>query len=194
MDHLTLNGTIENNLSDGRATAEELTDYIVVHFYADMRRLALSMLHDVAEAEDVAQQAVIRAVRKINRYRPGSNLKGWLFTITINLAKDLLRRKRTKQRLHNLLTLQFKADINGQNQPNPELMLMRSEQDRALWAAVNQLNDKHKLPVLLRYDFGLSDAEIGDILGVPHGTVRSRLYHAHKQLHAILSAAGVTHR
>ena len=192
MDNLTLNGMIENNLSCGRVTAEELTDYIVVHFYADMRRLALSIVHDQAEAEDIAQQAVIRAVNRIDRYRPGSNLKGWLFKITINLARDLLRRKRTKQRLHNLLTLQFKAEINIQSEPNPELMLMRSEKEQALWSAVNKLKDKHKLPILLRYDFGLADADIGEILGVPHGTIRSRLHHAHKQLHAILSAAGVT--
>lgn len=192
MDNLTLNGTIENNLSCGRVTAEELTDYIVVHFYADIRRLALSILHDGAEAEDVAQRVVIRAVNKIDRFQPGSNLKGWLFKIAINLARDLLRRKRTKQRLHNLLTLQFRAEINVQNEPSPELMLMRSEQDQALWSAVNSLKDKHKLPILLRYDFGLADADIGEILGIPHGTVRSRLHHAHKQLHAILSAAGVT--
>lgn len=167
-----------------------MIDYLVVHFYADLRRLALNILHDTAEAEDIAQQAVIRAVRKKDRYRPGSNLKGWLFKITINLAKDLLRRKRTKQRLLSLLTLQFKVEKMTENQPNPELLLIRSEQEQAIWSAVNQLSEKHRLPILLRYDFGLQDADIGEVLGIPHGTVRSRLYHAHKQLHRIMSAAG----
>jgi len=194
MDNLTLTRNIESKLSDGLVTEQEMTDYIVVHFYADLRRLALNILHDTAEAEDVAQQAVIRAVRKKHRYRPGSNLKGWIFKITINLARDHLRRKRSKQRLHNLLTLQFKADQTTQNDPNPELLLIRSEQQQAIWSAVNQLSEKHRLPILLRYDFGLPDAEIGDVLGIPHGTVRSRLYHAHKQLHAQLSAAGGTKR
>lgn len=194
MDNLTLSGTIEYKLSQGAVSSVEITDFIVTHFYADLHRLALSMLHDYAEADDVAQQAVINAVRKMDRYRPGSNLKGWLFKITVNLCRDLMRKKRAKERLQNLLKFKFSTERPHQKPANPELELIHSEQDRQLWAAVNQLKEKHKLLILLRYSFELPHAEIGEIMGIPEGTVRSRLFHAHKQLHGLLVAQGVTSR
>ena len=74
----------------------------------------------------------------------------------------------------------------------PEEAAMMSEQKRWLWSAVQTLPPKHRFPIVLRYLFDFSTAEIAQILNVPDGTVRSRLYYAEKKLHGLLVATEVT--
>ena len=72
--------------------------------------------------------------------------------------------------------------------PSPETLTIQNERDRKLWQAINQLPDRHRLPIILRYSHDLATPEIADILQIPPGTVRSRLHYAHQQLHQILGA------
>lgn len=175
---------IEQRLSEGRATQSEITHFLVVHYYATLHRLALSLLSQSEEAADVAQQTIIKAAAKIDQYQPGTNFKAWVFKIAVNEARMAIRRNQARQRLKNILTLGLQAD----SQPlPPEAQMILSERDRSIWKAVSELPTKQKLPVLLRYSFGLTDQEISEILEVPHGTVRSRLHNAHKKLFVMLA-------
>lgn len=170
---------LEKRLEDGQASKAEVSQFLVTHFYAKVHRLALNIVQQPAEADDIAQRALIKAAEKIDSYQFGTNLKSWVYKIAVNEARMALRRSRTRSRLLKLLTL---GSFTSPPPIQPESILMRNERDLALWKAVSQLPDKQKLPILLRYSFECSDQEISEILSIPHGTVRSRLHHAHKRL------------
>ena len=170
---------LEKRLKDGQASHEEVTQFLVTHFYTKVHRLALSIVQQSAEADDIAQKSLIKAANKIESYESGTNLKSWVYRITVNEARMALRRSRARNRLVKLLTL---GSFTSPHPIQPEALVIRNERDFSLWKAVSQLPDKQKLPILLRYSFECTDQEISEILNIPHGTVRSRLHHAHKQL------------
>jgi len=180
---------LEQKLAGGHASEVDVTHFLVTHYYESLVRLALSITNQPDEAADVAQKTVIKAAEKISQYRPGTNFKAWVFKIGVNEARTALRRKKTGQRLQQILTLGLKT---ASSPPQPEAQIILNERDQAIWDGVAQLPNKQKLPILLRYSFDLTDQEIGEILDIPHGTVRSRLHTAHKKLFVILGPQEVT--
>lgn len=172
-------------LARGNGDRQLLAESLLTYHYADIHRLALSILRDETEADDVAQDALITALRHIDRYDPGSNLRGWLSTITVNLCRDRLRRNSSRLRWRELFS-------RGQQQPADksralEIRHARHETNTVLWTSVNALDAKHRLPVILRYANGFSIREVADMLHIPEGTVHSRLHHAIKKLALSLS-------
>lgn len=169
--------------TDRQVLAESLLD----HYFADVHRLALSILRDEAEADDVTQETFITALRQIGRYDPGTNLRAWLSTIAVNLCRDRIRRNQARSRWREL----WSGSQIGSGGPsrNLETRHVRHEAHSALWSAVNALDEKHRLPIVLRYANGLAVREVAAILHIPEGTVHSRLHHACKKLASALSGS-----
>lgn len=174
-------------LRQGASGRQLLAESLMDHYFADVHRLALSILHDDDAADDVAQDTFITALRHIDRYEPGTNLRGWLSTITVNLCRDRLRRSNSRQRW-SALWMGHQSSPASQSH-SLESRHVRKEANTALWSAVNALDEKHRLPVILRYANGLSIREVADILRIPEGTVHSRLHHACKKLATALSGS-----
>jgi RNA polymerase sigma-70 factor (ECF subfamily) len=127
------------------------------------RRLAL-VLRDANEAEDVAQAAFVRALESRNRFR-GGDVRAWLYTIGLRLAFDeLRRRKRT-------------AALTPVDEPS---WAMSADPD--LWIALGHLEPRQRAALLLSTLEGYTHPEIGQILGVPAGTVSSWLSRTKEQL------------
>ena len=180
---------LERKLAKGNVTQNEIMHFLVTHYYDPIYRLAMSFVHQKDESADIAQKTLIKAANKIDQYRPGTNFKAWVFRIGINEAKNTLRRRKLQDKLKSILTLSFYATP----QPlAPEAQVLRNERDQLLWEAVSQLPEKQMLPVLLRYNFDLTDLEIAEALEIPHGTVRSRLHSAHKKLYGLLNQSRCT--
>jgi RNA polymerase sigma-70 factor (ECF subfamily) len=166
---------LEAVLLGGAYDLESLAESLIDQYYCKLHLLAYSILGDADEADDATQEALIRAIGRIDSYRPGSNLKSWLSSIVVNQCRDMIRRRKVRQKLANGL-----QTLMGGNRPvkSPELKTSRSEAKAALWLAVDQLDEKHRLPIILRYANNLSGQEIGQILRLREGTVYSRLHHA----------------
>jgi RNA polymerase sigma factor (sigma-70 family) len=107
--------------------------------------------------------------------------KTWLFSITVNVCRTRLHRQKRRGSLQQILQSLF-----VQNQAHPENEAIQSETDSALWQAVHALDDKHRIIVILRYYHDLPVNEIAETLGVPVGTVHSRLNHARERLRTLL--------
>lgn len=170
----------EQLLTAGTTDRQSLAESLLDAYFGDVHRLALSILHDEDAADDVAQDTFITALRHIGRYEPGTNLRAWLSTITVNLCRDRLRRRQARQRWGLLW-------LGAQRSPadrarDLEAGHVRREANSALWQSVNALDEKHRLPVILRYANGLSIREVADVLNIPEGTVHSRLHHACRKL------------
>jgi RNA polymerase sigma-70 factor (ECF subfamily) len=143
----------------------------------DVYRLALSILDDRDEADDATQEVFISALRGLDSFRANSSFKTWLFSITINVCRSRLQRDKSRTRLRQVLQSLFRSD-----QTHPESEAIQNEADTKLWQAIRTLDEKHRIPVILRYYHGLPVAEIAEMLGVPVGTVHSRLNHARERL------------
>jgi RNA polymerase sigma-70 factor, ECF subfamily len=149
-------------------------------------RGALRMTRDAAQAEDLVQDTYVRALRYRESYRPGTNMKAWLFAIMRNLFWDRFKGGRPESLSldgddrHSLYeTLQDES-------AGPEtLALDRLAHDEVI-RAVEALPEIHREVVLMVDVEGFSYKETSDVLNVPIGTVMSRLYRARQQLQKVL--------
>jgi RNA polymerase sigma-70 factor, ECF subfamily len=168
-----------------RTTQQEnvLTDVqleqLLRDYFPSVRRLALSILDDVHEAEDVAQETFIAAHRSMADFREESSIKTWLFSIAMNACRGRLRKRKVQQVLHG--TLQALHLLKG-SPASPEQSAIQDETRDSLWKAVDQLDEKHRLPIILRYVHELPVPVIADLLHVSQGTVHSRLFYARQKL------------
>ena len=140
--------------------------------------VALRMLGNAAEAEEVAQEAFVRAHRALGDFRGDAKLSTWLYAITSRLCLNRLatgERRLTRQGEEALLRL---SDAG----PRPDAALERRELESALGRAIAELPEDRRIVVVLRDIEGLSYEEIAQVLELELGTVRSRLHRARADL------------
>ena len=147
----------------------------------DVYRLALSILDDPDEADDATQEVFLSALRALESFRGQAAFKTWLFSITLNVCRNRLGRNKSRGRLQQML-----QNLLSREPTHPEKQALQNESDAALWHAVRALDDKHRIPVILRYYHDLPVADIAEMLGIPIGTVHSRLNHARERLRMLL--------
>lgn len=145
-----------------------------------VRRLARAVLHDADDAEDAAQDAFLHAWLALDRFRVDQPLGPWLARIALNAARDLTRRRKVRR------TEQIDPSM-ADRQAAPDAVthdaLLRSRLDQALAA----LPERQRTALILFDVEGYAHAEIGALLGVPEGTVRSDVFHARRRLRAALA-------
>ena len=144
--------------------------------------VALRMLGNRAEAEEIAQETFLRAHRALGTFRAEARLGTWLYGIASRLCLNRLASgPRRHERSDDTALLQ--APAGG---PDAVGALERGELEAALHQAVAALPEERRIVVVLRDLEGLSYEEIGEVLGVPLNTVRSRLHRARLDLKAKL--------
>ncbi len=155
--------------------------------------VALRLISDAADAEEVAQDAFVRAYRALATYEPDRvrslRLRPWLAAIVVNLARNRRRRAADRQRP---LSLDLAADGVHPRAPASEVpeaaALRRSERER--WAdALACLPDRYRVPLVLRHVDDLSYGEMADALGRPEGTLRAQVHRGLALLRAAWEAA-----
>ena len=154
---------------------------MLVHQYeTSVFRLALSIVGDAAEANEITQETFISALRSLSSYQEKKSFKAWLYTIALNHSRTVLRKRKSLARLGTVLTSIFR--IETQKQVLPEDAVIQNEAEAILWKSLNQLDERFRTVVVLRYFHELSIAEISEILSVNEGTIHSRLHSAREKL------------
>jgi RNA polymerase sigma-70 factor (ECF subfamily) len=145
--------------------------------------LARWLLHNKADAEDVAQEAVLRAFRFFGSFHGGDG-RPWLLTIVRNTCYSYLQ----KNRSHELsLPIEDELfDVQSQD-PSPEARLIQSDSSEILMKALEQLPVETREIIVLRELEEMSYKEIAEIAGLPIGTVMSRLARGRKRLQELLN-------
>ena len=166
---------------------------LMVAYEKPVYNLALRMLGNAQDAEDVSQEAFLKAYRSLNSFRGDSKFSVWLYRIVSNLCLDLLRRR--KRQDASSLSVE---DEDGQSVqldiPDEELSAERLLEKKltrdAVRRGLQQLPEDARQILLLREIQGLSYEEIGRVLDLEAGTVKSRIFRARKKLCAFLLADG----
>jgi len=148
-------------------------------------RVAYLVCGDAAEAEDAAQDGLVKAFRALPRFRPGAPLRPWLLQIVANEARN---RRRSASRRANLALRAAAETRPGDAAPSPEAAVIGAEQRHELMAAVNGLREEERLVVACRYFLELSEAETAAALDLRPGTVKSRLSRALDHLRTTMEA------
>lgn len=154
-----------------------------------MYRLCLSILGDSEDAADATQEAFIAALKALASYRGESAFQTWLLAIAINTSRGHLRQRKRQANLKQSVTDETMRQ--DQSRQSLEGQVMQSQHNEAVWRAVSGLDEKHRLPIVLRYYHDLSTQEIADTLGINVGTVHSRLSNARNRLLGELKRANV---
>lgn len=172
-------------ISECIAGNEEAIEMFVRQHEASVFRLAISIVDDAAEANEITQETFIAALRSLRSYQERQSLRAWLYTITLNRSRSYLRKVKVIERLRNSLAARFR--IETQEQATPEESILQSEQGSEIWDALRQLDERHRLVVVLRYFHELPTAEIAAVLSISEGTVHSRLHTAREKLRTVLN-------
>jgi RNA polymerase sigma-70 factor (ECF subfamily) len=145
-------------------------------------RLAYLLLGDADEADDVAQEAFIRAFRSLDRFDLARPLRPWLLRIATNLAYN---RRRAMGRYLAALQRLFWAAPEAEAITRPDEQVAAGE-TKILWQAVRRLNQTDQEIIYLRYFLELSVAETAETIGVAPGTIKSRLSRALARLRQVV--------
>jgi len=156
---------------------------LVGEYYPYIRRLAFSILDDPHDAEDAAQESFVAAHRSLLGFRDEADPKTWLTAIAVNVCRGRLRKRKVR---HTLMAALKSLHLIRHSTSTPEQSAIQNEVDRSIWKAVDTLDDKHRIPVILRYVHELNVPEIARILHLRQGTVHSRLHYARRKLHSQL--------
>lgn len=157
---------------------------IVALYQRRLFGLMLMITRDPSGAEEVAQDAFVRAYVHLDAYDARRPFYPWLSTIAVRLAQNwLIRRSRVGEREGAELEPELAA---ASPQADPLTDLIADEGDRALWRAVSALPSGERTAVILHYRQEMSVAEIASALGVTAGTVKTQLFRARTKLRVTL--------
>lgn len=173
-------GTVGDELEHGAAQAETRREFEerLAECGPIAYRVARGVLRNTAEAEDVAQEAMLRAYRRFDRLRDRTRFRAWLVRIAFRLALDRLRSGKRRE-ARDTIWSQPEHQVPA---ANAEDLAASNEFQAHLESALAELPEKLRLVLLLAAMEGHTIEEIAGLVGVSTGTVKSRIFYARRQL------------
>lgn len=175
----------ENIIARARRGDADAFEQLVAAYRDQVFRLALRMCGNEADADEVAQEAFLSAWKALPNFRGDSRFSTWLYQLTSHAAIDLMRREKRQIAAEDITEVSAPDPA-----PGPQQQAEQSETRQAVRDAMAQLSPEYRQIVVLRFLQELSYEEIGVVLKLPPGTVKSRLNRAKSQLKGILSKSG----
>jgi len=162
---------------------------LVSRWHRPILGLCIRMTGDRHRGEDLVQETFARLFAHRKTYEPTGKFSTFLWRIAVNLCYDELRKINRRGELsleESEATSPGSIDLES-NDPSPDQSLVDNERARAVRDALLQLPESHRVVLVLRHYEGLKLREIGVILGIPEGTVKSRMFDALGQLSQLLN-------
>ncbi len=146
------------------------------------------------DAAELTQEAFLNAWRGLGRFQGESCFSTWLYRLASNACIDFLRKEKRRQNLSMTVSLDDEEEERQVELPDerytPERELERTEVRQAVAAGLERLTPEHRQVLVMREINGLSYAEIGGVLGLEEGTVKSRIARARNALRKVLTERG----
>ena len=178
-----------------RCVAGERKAYaaLVERYKGLVHDLVCRMMGDAAEAEDIAQDAFVKAYLSLKDFRGESRFSTWLCRIALNRCKDLLRRRGREPWIQATRDGESQIPEVADAGETPMLSLERREREDVLRRALARLPVKYREAVVLRHIEGLDFREIGRLLSIPEGAAKVRTFRGREMLRTLLEEEGLGH-
>jgi RNA polymerase sigma-70 factor (ECF subfamily) len=160
-------------------------DLLVIKYQHKIIQLVNRYVKDPSEAQDVAQEAFIKAYRALGNFRGDSAFYTWLYRIAINTAKNYLVSRSRRSSDYEVDIQDAEAIENApqlQGMETPERLLLNQEIIDTIKTAIDKLPEEMRTAIILREFDGMSYEEIAEAMDCPVGTVRSRLFRAREAI------------
>lgn len=172
---------------------QEAFAQLVQQYEKPIYNLCLRMVGNPDDAQDLAQEAFLKAWRGLQFYKFEAAFSTWLYRLTSNVCIDFLRQQ--KRRPTTSLTVGDEEDENAEleiqdHRPLPEEQMVQQEKQKAVTDAMNQLDDEFRMLLTLRVMEERSYEQIAEIMDLKVGTVKSRISRAREKLRRILAKSG----
>ena len=182
---------METELSDGEVVKEVLGGdqdafrLLVQRYERPVYTLCLRIVRNTHDAEDCAQTTFLKAYSELDSFCRGRSFRNWIYRIATNVCIDRLRRAKV-QPAELSMAEQLPEDL-GDRRPNPRQVASFSEMRQAVRKALDSLDDKYRLPLVLFYMEGLECTEIAGMLRLRLGTVKTRMRRGRLMLRETIS-------
>ena len=153
--------------------------FLVERYSRGVFRLGYRMTGNEQDAEDVVQEAFLRAFRQLNRYESRSSFSTWLYRIAANYSLDLIRSRRSTEAVEDVTLME--------PSPGPERLLEGVRMQETLDAALKALTQQERTAFVLRHYEGLSIEEISGTLGINNNAAKHSVFRAVQKLRKALA-------
>jgi RNA polymerase sigma-70 factor, ECF subfamily len=176
----------EDLMAEAAEGSERAFSELVGRYRSRVLNLVSRLLNDRESSDDISQEVFVRVYLHRKNYRRGAKFSTWLFTIAANLAKNEIRRRKRRRNWSSLDELQEQLHDSSLQLMDPKGN-REAEVDSAqirgiVGEAITTLPERYRLALVLRDVEGLAYEEIAQVLGIPGGTVRSRINRARLML------------
>jgi RNA polymerase sigma factor (sigma-70 family) len=161
---------------------------IVKRFQSSVMTVAMMLMRDRQAAEELTQDAFVRAHRSLSSFDQSRPMKPWLMKIVYRLAQDAGRHRATEGRQQRWAEQQFRQVVHG---PGPLEHLIADERARSLWQALEVLPMAERTAAILYYREGLSVEQVAQATEVSPGTVKTLLFRARGHLRTVLNQPAI---
>jgi len=176
---------------DALAGSEAAYRELVTRYATPAVNFIFRIVRDRALAEDLAQEGFLRVYQRLKTFDPQRKFSSWFFQVLRNITIDYLRVNRLPtSSLDELAEEGVQGAAVDRDSRSPEQLAGQSELAAAMTVALSRIRPEYREVVVLRYQEGLTQPEIAEILGLPSGTVKTYLHRARKELAGILSELG----
>lgn len=174
-------------------------DELVMAYRKQAFSVAYRMVKNQSDAEDLSQEAFIKAYQNIGRFEGNSSFYTWFYRILINLCLDFLRKNKRRPEKTSI-DWDENGDCAAESNPafaapasmNPDEQVIRGEAGNEILKAMEKLSPQQKLVFQLKHMDGFKIGEIAEITGQSEGTVKTHLFRAMERLKSSLTERGVT--
>ncbi len=175
----------ENLMADVRTGNSTAMKVLVDRYKKKAYYIALGLVGDRDEASDLCQEAFIRIYNARRNYDQSRPFFSWFYTILSNLARNHLKKRMVRNEYTR--KTQDAYDPKLQSPRTADAIIESNEAKTAVWNAIEKLSYDHREVIILRHFEDMSYENIAKLVGVPVGSVMSRLYYARKKLRELLS-------
>lgn len=159
----------------------EAFEQLYSEFKMELYRSALLHMRSPQDAEDAVSETFIKAFKSIGRFDTKYPMRPWLHQILINECNNIYKRRKSGDIKMDDFSTDWRENVIDRD-TDTESKVIESIEDEEVKAMIDQLGEEHKKVLVLHYFNNLDIVTISETLGVPVGTVKSRLFHARKQL------------
>lgn len=174
-----MNGQAENMLIE-QCRARDTGAYrvLVERYKKQAYGFAFSYLRNTEDSLIISQDAFVRVWKAIDTFEKGRSFRPWLFGIVRNLALNLIEKKKRLREISLDEAMEESGFDIADTSDDPHKVLEKSETREQIWMAIMDIKEEFREVIVLKHFQDLSYREIAETLGIPEGTVMSRLYHA----------------